>query len=95
LKIATRDSLFFGRKATDTLPEKITHVAIYIGNLDFIHSAGEISIDSFDKNKPNFNEYRLKQFIRAKRILSSLDKNGIYTLKNFGQYKGELFNDNE
>ena len=89
------DLLFFGRKATDTLPEKITHVAIYIGNLDFIHSAGEISIDSFDKNKPNFNEYRLKQFIRAKRILSSLDKNGIYTLKNFGQYKGELFNDNE
>jgi len=89
------DLLFFGKKATENSPERITHVAIYVGNMDFIHSAGEISIDSFDKNKPNFNEYRLKQFIRAKRILNSLDKNGIYTLKNFGQYKGELFYDNE
>jgi SH3-like domain-containing protein len=89
------DLLFFGNKATNDKPERITHVAIYLGNLEFIHSAGEISIDSFDKNKPNFNEYRLKQFIRAKRVLNSLDKNGIYTLKNFEQYKGELFNEDE
>ncbi len=89
------DLLFFGTKASENKPERITHVAIYIGNNDFIHSAGEISIDSFDKNKPNFNEYRLKQFIRAKRVLSSLDKNGIYLLKNFGQYKGELLNEDE
>lgn len=89
------DLLFFGTKASENKPEKITHVAIYIGNNEFIHSAGEISIDSFDKNKPNFNEYRLNQFIRAKRILNSLDKNGIYLLKNFGQYKGDLFNEDE
>ena len=89
------DLLFFGKKATNENSERITHVAIYIGNLDFIHSAGEISIDSFDKNKSNFNEYRLKQFIRAKRVLNSLDQNGIYKLQNYGQYKGELFNDNE
>ncbi|MFH0733963.1 MAG: C40 family peptidase [bacterium] len=89
------DLLFFGRKSTDNKPEKITHVAIYLGNLDFIHSAGIISIDSFDKNKPNYNEYRLNAFIRAKRILTSLDKNEIFMLKNIDIYKGEKFNENE
>ncbi len=89
------DLLFFGRHASEKGPEKITHVGIYLGNLDFIHSAGIISIDSFDKNKPNYNEYRLDAFIRARRILTSLDKNEIYRLKNIDIYKGEKFNENE
>lgn len=89
------DLLFFGRKGTEEQKEKITHVAIYIGNNEFIHSAGEISIDSFDKSKPNYNEYRLNSFIRAKRMLSSLDKNGVYMLKNVDIYKGEKFNEYE
>ncbi len=83
------DLLFFGRKASDDKPERITHVAIYLGDMDFIHASGRVRHDSFDKTKPNYNEYRLNTFIRAKRILTSIDENGITTVTSNKFYSGE------
>lgn len=77
------DLLFFGfRKDQNAGKERITHVAIYIGNLEFIHSSGRVRINSFDKERTNFAEGRLRSFIRAKRILTSLGKNGVELTKN-------------
>ncbi len=76
------DLLFFGKKATEDSKEKITHVGIYIGNDQFINEAGRVKIDSFNKNDKNFSRYRLNQFVRAKRILTSLGKNGVELLKD-------------
>lgn len=71
------DLLFFGSKANGEKKERITHVAIYIGDGDFIHASGRVRINSFNKAKPYYSEYRDNAFIRAKRILSSVGKNGI------------------
>lgn len=76
------DLLFFGRKATDLLKEKITHVGIYIGDGDFIHESGMVKINSFDRSKENFSNIRLDQFISARRIINSTDLNGVKLLKN-------------
>lgn len=76
------DLLFFGTKDHNSDIEKITHVAIYLGNLEFIHSSGRVRINSFDKTKSNFDEGRLKTFIKAKRILTSLGNNGIKLTKD-------------
>ncbi len=76
------DLLFFGQKATPTTKEKVTHVAIYLGNEEFIHESGMVRINSFDENKKNFSLDRLTQFIRAKRIISSAGKNGVELLKD-------------
>lgn len=76
------DLLFFGTKDHDSGKEKITHVAIYLGNLEFIHSSGRVRINSFDKTKSNFAEGRLRTFIKAKRILTSLGKNGVKLTKD-------------
>jgi hypothetical protein len=84
------DLLFFGQHATDSTKERVTHVGIYIGNHEFIHEAGFVKINSFDKDKDNFSEYRLKHFIRARRILTSIDKNGISLIKNHKFYFGEI-----
>ncbi|KAF0140388.1 MAG: Cell wall-associated hydrolase [Stygiobacter sp.] len=84
------DLLFFGAQATDSTKERITHVAIYIGNNEFIHAAGRIKINSFDKNAPNFSEFRLLHFIRAKRILGSVDENGVTSVKRNKFYLGEF-----
>ena len=84
------DLLFFGFQATDTTKERITHVAIYIGNSEFIHAAGRIKINSFDKNALNFSEFRLLHFIRAKRILGSVDENGVTSVKRNKFYLGEF-----
>lgn len=84
------DLLFFGSQETDSTKERITHVAIYIGNYQYIHAAGRIKINSFDKGAADFNEYRLDHFIRAKRILNSIDSNGITSVKRNKFYMGEM-----
>lgn len=76
------DLLFFGKKDSESGKEKITHVSIYLGNLEFIHSSGKVQINSFNPVKKNFAEDRLKTFIKAKRILTSLGKNGVNLIKN-------------
>ncbi len=63
------DLLFFGQKAEDGKLEKITHVGIYLGNKEFIHCSGKVSVDSFDPKAPNFNEYRYRTFVKAKRLI--------------------------
>ena len=68
------DLLFFGRKATDDQTEKVVHVAMWIGNNEFIHASGRVRINSFDPNANNFNEYELNRFLRAKRILNASEE---------------------
>ncbi len=75
------DFLFFGRY-TDEGKERITHVGIYMGQGKMIHASGDggIMIESLVRGANDFNEKRLKSFIRAKRILTSLGENGIELL---------------
>lgn len=84
------DLLFFGTAATDSTKERVTHVGIYYGNYEYIHAAGRVKINSFDRNTENFSEYRLKHFIRARRVLNSIDENGIISVKNQKFYLGEF-----
>jgi cell wall-associated NlpC family hydrolase len=65
------DLLFFGQKATAERPERITHVAIYLQDRQFIHTPGGsgVRIDSFDPAAPNFNDGLLKSFVRARRVI--------------------------
>lgn len=81
------DLLFFGSKADGERKERITHVAIYIGDGDFIHAAGRVRINSFNKARPYYSEYRDNAFIRAKRILTSVGKNGIEKIMDNEFYK--------
>ncbi len=82
------DLLFFGRKADENRKERITHVAIYIGDGDFIHAAGRVKINSFNPEKTYYSDYRKSGFIRAKRILTSVGKNGIERILENSFYKG-------
>jgi len=81
------DLLFFGRKAKENHEERITHVAIYIGDGDFIHAAGRVKINSFNPEKSYYSDYRKSGFIRAKRILTSVGKNGIERILENSFYK--------
>ena len=79
------DLLFFGRKESETEKEKVTHVAIYIGNKQYIHSSGRVRINSFEKTAADYNNYRFNTFIRAKRIIGNFDK-GENLIKNNSFY---------
>jgi len=86
------DLLFFGSPATSTKKERIRHVSIYLGNGEMIHSSGDagVKIESLYRNAPNFAEGRFNTFIRAKRMLISLGRNGVDLLKDLPQYNVAL-----
>ncbi|NOZ75393.1 MAG: C40 family peptidase [FCB group bacterium] len=64
------DLVFFGRRATADRPEKATHVGIYLGDTEFIHSSGKVKINSFDSTRTNYNDYRYTHFLQARRVLT-------------------------
>ena len=86
------DLLFFGRAATPEKKERISHVGIYLGNGEMIHSSGDagVKIESLVRGAPNFAEERLQTFIRAKRMLISIGRNGVDLLKDLPAYNAAL-----
>ncbi|GAB2766509.1 C40 family peptidase [Rhabdobacter roseus] len=73
------DLLFFGTKATETTPEKVTHVGMWIGNQEFIHASGQIRTSSLDPAAPNYDAFERNRFLRAKRLLGNAQ--GVSELK--------------
>jgi cell wall-associated NlpC family hydrolase len=78
-ELQTGDLIFFGRSA-----ERITHVGIYLGNGDFIHASGMVHISSIVPGDPKFVAERNK--VAARRILNSIDSEGIVSVKNHPWY---------
>jgi cell wall-associated NlpC family hydrolase len=74
------DLLFFGTHATDSTKERISHVGIYIGNGEIIHSSGMVKINSLIPGKENYNSQLMDSFILARRILTSIDQPGIQSV---------------
>jgi len=77
-KLVVGDLLFFGRKATDSSPERVVHVGMWIGNNEFIHSSGKVRISSMDKEADNFDAYNYNRYLRTKRVLNQTDEGLIY-----------------
>jgi hypothetical protein len=73
------DLLFFGRTT-----QRITHVGIYTGNGDFIHSSGRVHISSIDPADPKYATGRNN--VAARRILNSLNTEGIVRVKDHEWY---------
>lgn len=84
-KLQPGDLLFFGKKATDTSKERIVHVGMWIGNKEFIHSAGSVHISSVDKDAPNYDLYNINRYLRTKRLLNQ-QTNGIIDLQEIALF---------
>jgi len=63
------DLLFFGRRARDSSPDMVTHVAIYLGDKLFIQSSERVKISSLDHDSPIRDEHHLRNLLFARRIL--------------------------
>jgi cell wall-associated NlpC family hydrolase len=87
------DLLFFGDRKTETSLEKVTHVGIYIGDGEFIHSssgAGRVAINSLLPGVDNYSSYLDSIFICVRRILTSIDKPGIEPVFSNELYGGTV-----
>lgn len=66
------DLLFFGRPPRGAQPERVFHVAIYLGDKLFIHSSERVQINSLDPNSPIRDEHRFRSLLSAQRVLPEL-----------------------
>jgi cell wall-associated NlpC family hydrolase len=73
------DLLFFGKSA-----QRISHVGIYQGKGEFIHASGKVYISSVIPGDPKYDPNR--NFVAARRILGSVDSEGIERVKNHPWY---------
>ncbi|MEA5405446.1 C40 family peptidase [Arcicella sp. DC2W] len=68
--LKTGDLLFFGEKREDG-SERVVHVAMWLGNGEFVHASDKVSINSMISSAPNYDAYNFKRYLRAKRILKT------------------------
>ena len=81
------DLVFFGREATAEKPERISHVAIYLGDGKIIHSSMLVRINSLIEGQP---DYYSRKPIRACRIIGNQDcGKGVVSIANSGVYFNE------
>ncbi len=69
------DLVFFGE-------DKASHVGMYIGNEEYIHASGSVKINSLNANSPHFDTEGTHNYLGARRIINSLDRNGIVLVGN-------------
>ena len=69
------DLMFFGKKATDSTRQRVTHVAIWLGNNrgEFIHSSGRVKIGSIDSESPNYDAFNTGRYLGSRRYLGESD----------------------
>ncbi len=63
------DLLFFAEAKEENPNARITHVAIYKGNGEFIHASGLVRINSFLPEAPNFDEHQNRTLVTARRYI--------------------------
>ena len=69
------DLMFFGKKATDSTRQRVTHVAIWLGNNrgEFIHSSGRVKIGSIDPKSTFYDEFNVNRYLGSRRYLGESD----------------------
>ncbi|MFN8240951.1 MAG: C40 family peptidase [Bacteroidales bacterium] len=78
------DLLFFGSIRNGR--PRATHVGMYAGNTEFIHSSGLVRINSLDSTRANFDSYRWKTFIGARRVIGSETGRGLLPVSGHNWY---------
>ena len=67
------DLLFFAGGKNSNPNARVTHVAIYIGNGEFIQSAGRVRINSMIKGASNYDDFQARTVVAARRYIGIND----------------------
>ena len=82
------DLLFFRRdNETGNNQYRIRHVAMYIGNKEFLQAGNPVKVSSFDPDALNYDAYNTRTLIRATHILGQIDTPGISTIRSNPLYR--------
>lgn len=82
------DLLFFSAaKRRGISNGRISHTAIYMGDGEFIQSAGMVKISSILPTATNYDEYQTKTLVGARRILTQIGQAEITKVEKHDWYK--------
>ncbi len=81
------DLLFFAASKGKTPNPRITHVAIYMENGQFIQAAGLVRINSIDPAAANYSAPQALTLVSARRVLNSIGKPEISRVNQHPSYK--------
>lgn len=80
------DLLFFGSIKEGI--EHVTHVAIYTGNGEFIHSSGRVRTGSLLPGSVHYDAYNASRLLRSQRLLTRIDQDtSIVSIKKHPFYQ--------
>lgn len=85
-EVRAGDLLFFGRRATDQRPARVTHVGISLGGKRFIHASSYVMINSLDPADRDFSEGRAKSFLWVRRMIGGDERVGIRKIRTLEGY---------
>lgn len=80
------DLLFFAERKGKVENPRVTHVAIYLGNGEFIHASGLVRINSLFPDAANFDRHQASTIVSAKRYLGQSGTQGLDPLVNHPAY---------
>jgi gamma-D-glutamyl-L-lysine dipeptidyl-peptidase len=78
------DLLFFGSKGNSG--SRVSHVAIYKGDNEYINASGRVIINSLDSASNNFSNYRLNSLLSARRVIGVDNGPGIVSIGKHAWY---------
>lgn len=78
------DLLFFGSKEDSKF--RVTHVAIYKGDSEYIHSSGRVMINSLDSTRSNYSQHRKNSLLFARRFIDVENDVGIVPVNKHEWY---------
>ncbi len=69
------DLVFFGKRATDSTKQRVTHVGIWLGNGkgEFIHESRQVRMSSIDPQSDYYDESNTKRYLGSRRYLGEKD----------------------
>jgi cell wall-associated NlpC family hydrolase len=69
------DLMFFGKKATDSTKQRVTHVGIWLGNKkgEFIHASGRVKMGSILPESENYDAFNKNRYLGSRRYLGEED----------------------
>ena len=82
--LKTGDLIFFG--SSNKGKKSITHVGMYIGDTEVIHSSGMVRISSLDSTRSNYSEYLKKGVMGVRRIIGTEPGKGLERIASHGWY---------
>ncbi len=74
------DLLFFAAGKDSGPNPRVTHVALYIGEGEFIHAAGQVRINSLLSAAPGYDAYQARTIVAARRFIGVENSGGLVSL---------------